>query len=201
MTKKATILDVATFLFATKGFKETSMVEVANMSGVASATVFYHFKTKEDLFLSVLSSVKDGILEEFSRYFEEKEFADGASLLEASLAFYLYLAGIRQPWFLLLHRYYPYKLAEENDYCRTLLEEIYNCFVDIFERALLTGQADGSVTVLSPRKTSLVLLSTVDGIVRFKNCNLYDAGALYNELMSLIGHMVRKEKIIPIKSE
>lgn len=167
------------------------MGEVAGMSGVASATVFYHFKTKEELFLSVLSNVKDGILKEFSRYFGEKEVADGAGLLEASVDFYLYLAGIRQSWFLLLHRYYPYKLAEENDFCRTLLEEIYNCFVDIFEKALVTGQADGSVGSLSPRKTALVLLSTVDGIVRFKNCNLYDAGALYNELMSLIGRMVK----------
>ncbi|ABW68141.1 TetR/AcrR family transcriptional regulator [Desulfosudis oleivorans] len=191
MSKKHEILEVATFLFATKGFKETSMGEVAAMSDVASATIFYHFKTKEDLFLAVLSSVKDGILEEFSHYFGEKEFTDGAARLEASVAFYLYLAGTRQPWFLLLHRYYPYKLAEENEFCRTLLEEIYNCFVDIFEKALVEGQADGSVGSLSPRKTALVLLSTVDGIVRFKNCNLYDAGALYNELMSLIGRMVK----------
>lgn len=191
MSKKNEILEAATFLFAIKGFKETSMGEVAAMSEVASATVFYHFKTKEDLFLSVLSNVKDGILKEFSSYFGEKEFINGAGLLEGSVAFYLYLAGTRQPWFLLLHRYYPYKLAEENTYCRTLLEEIYNCFVDIFEKALVKGQADGSVGSLSPRKTALVLLSTVDGIVRFKNCNLYDAGALYNELMSLIGRMVK----------
>jgi AcrR family transcriptional regulator len=191
MSKKQEILEIATFLFATKGFKETSMGEVAGMSGVASATIFYHFKTKEDLFLAVLSNVKDGILEEFSRYFDEKHFADGAALLEASAAFYLYLAGTRQPWFLLLHRYYPYKLAEENDFCRKLLEEIYNCFVDIFETALAKGQADGSVGALAPRKTALVLLSTVDGIVRFKNCNLYDAGALYNELMSLIRRMIK----------
>ncbi|MFZ5564858.1 MAG: TetR/AcrR family transcriptional regulator [Thermodesulfobacteriota bacterium] len=191
MSKKNEILDVATFLFATKGFKETSMGEVAGMSGVATATVFYHFKTKEDLFLAVLSNVKDGILEEFSHYFGEKDFPDGEALLRASVDFYLYLAGVRQPWFLLLHRHYPYKLAEENAFCRTLLEEIYNCFVDIFEKALVKGQSDGSVGTLSPRKTALVLLSTVDGIVRFKNCNLYDAGALYNELMALIGRMVK----------
>ncbi len=191
MSKKEEILEIATFLFANKGFKETSMGEVAGMSGVASATIFYHFNTKEDLFLAVLSSVKDGILEEFTRYFKEKALDDGAHLLEESVSFYLYLAGTRQPWFLLLHRYYPYKLAEENDFCRKLLEEIYNCFVDIFEAALVKGQADGSVGDLSPRKTALVLLSMVDGIVRFKNCNLYDAGALYNELMSLVGRMIK----------
>jgi AcrR family transcriptional regulator len=191
MSKKEEILEIATFLFANKGFKETSMVEVAKRSGVASATIFYHFKTKEDLFLSVLNNVKNGILEEFSHYFSEKTFSNGVERLEASVAFYLYLAGTRQPWFLLLHRYYPYQLAEENDFCRRLLEEIYNCFVDIFENALVRGQKDGSVGDISPRKTALVLLSTVDGIVRFKNCNLYDAGALYNELMRLVDRMVK----------
>lgn len=191
MAKKDEIIEIATFLFANKGFKETSMVEVANRCGVASATIFYHFKTKEDLFLSVLNNVKNGILEEFAHYFGEKSFSNGAERLEASVAFYLYLAGTRQPWFLLLHRYYPYKLAEENDFCRTLLEEIYNCFVNIFEKALISGQQDGSVGDVLPRKTALVLLSTVDGIVRFKTCNLYDAGALYNELMRLVGRMVK----------
>jgi AcrR family transcriptional regulator len=191
MSKKTDILEAATFLFATKGFTDTSMGEVAALSEVASATVFYHFKTKEEVFLSVLSNVKDGILEEFSHYFSERKFENGAALLEGSVAFYLYLAGIRQPWFLLLHRYYPYKLAEGNAFCRNLLEEIYNCFLGIFEKALVKGQEDGSVGELTPRKTALIILSTVDGMVRFKTCNLYDAGALYNELMVLIGRMIK----------
>jgi AcrR family transcriptional regulator len=190
MSRKKEILRIATLLFATNGFKETSMGEVAKVSGVASATIFYHFKTKDDLFLSVLSSVKDGILEEFAKYFGEKSFASGLEMLEGSVSFYLYLAGSRPEWFLLLHRYYPYKLAEANETCRRYLEDIYNCFVDIFEKSLTQGQADKSVRDLSPRKTAMVVLSTVDGIVRFKNCNLYDAGALYNELIVCIRQMV-----------
>ncbi|MDO9263721.1 MAG: TetR/AcrR family transcriptional regulator [Desulfosalsimonadaceae bacterium] len=193
MSRKREILKTATLLFATNGFKETSMGEVAKASGVASATIFYHFNTKDDLFLSVLSSVKDGILEEFSQYFGEKTFGSGLEMLEASVSFYLYLAGSKAEWFLLLHRYYPYKLAEGNDTCRHHLEDIYNCFVDIFEKALTQGQTDGSMRDLSPRKTALVILSTVDGIVRFKNCNLYDAGALYNELIVCIRQMAANQ--------
>lgn len=193
MSKKQDILNAATLLFATNGFKDTSMSEVASMTGAASATIFYHFKSKEELFLSVLSSVKDGILEEFSKYFSEKQFENGLEMLEESVSFYLYLASSKTEWFLLLHRYYPYKLAKENDACRHSLEDIYNCFVDIFEKALSQGQADGSIGKLSPRKTSLLILSTVDGIVRFKNCNLYDAGALYNELIATIRRMAANQ--------
>ena len=148
---------------------------------------------KRQLFLCVLSSVKDGIIEEFSRYFGEKKFASGLEMLEGSVSFYLFLAGSKESWFLLLHRYYPYKLAEQNDFCRHYLEDIYNCFVDIFEKALVQGQADRSIGKLSPRKTSLLILSTVDGMVRFKNCNLYDAGALYNELIATIRRMAANQ--------
>jgi AcrR family transcriptional regulator len=193
MSKKKEILKAATLLFATNGFIETSMTEVAKMTGTASATIFYHFKSKEDLFLAVLNSVKDGILDEFSHYFGEKKFTTGFEMLEGTVSFYLYLAGNKAEWFLLLHRYYPYKLAKENNACRQSLEDIYNCFVDIFEKALVQGQADGSIGKLSPRKTALLILSTVDGMVRFKNCDLYDAGALYNELIATIRRMAANQ--------
>ena len=189
MSKKEDILKAATLLFATNGFKETSMTEVATMTNAASATIFYHFKSKEALFLSVLSSVKDGIIEEFSHYFDEKKFSTGLEMIEGTVSFYLYLAGNKAEWFLLLHRYYPYELAKKNNVCRQSLEDIYNCFVDIFEKALVQGQTDGSIGKLSPRKTALLILSTVDGMVRFKNCDLYDAGALYNELIAVVRRM------------
>ena len=195
MSKKEDILKAATLLFATNGFKDTSMTEVAHMTGTASGTIFYHFTSKEELFLSVLSSVKDGILEEFSQYFRDKKFADGLEMLEESVSFYLYLASSKTEWFLLLHRYYPYKLAKENPACRRFLEDIYNCFVDIFEKALAQGQTDASIVKLSPRKTAMLILSTVDGIVRFKNCNLYDAGALYNELIATIRRMAANQNL------
>ena len=65
-SKKTEIIDAATYLFATKGFANTSMTEVAGMTGIVGATIFYHFKTKEDLFLAVLEHVKNGLTRAFS---------------------------------------------------------------------------------------------------------------------------------------
>lgn len=194
ISKKTAILNAATILFANKGFKDTSMTEVAKMTDAAGATIFYHFKTKEELFLSVLESVKKGIIKAFAQYFEEKEFDTGLDMMLGAVSFYLYLAGTREEWFLLLHRHYPYKLAVVNPVCRSHLEDIYNCLVDIFERAVLLGQEDGSIGNMSARKTALIILSMVDGIVQFKNNNLYDAGALYNELIASCRRMVENKQ-------
>ena len=53
MSKKIDILKAATHLFAAKGFKETSMSEVAAMTGTAGSNIFYHYKTKEDILLAI----------------------------------------------------------------------------------------------------------------------------------------------------
>ena len=56
MNKKEIILEAATHLFSYKGYKDASMAELASITGVAQGTVFYHFATKEALFIAILES-------------------------------------------------------------------------------------------------------------------------------------------------
>ncbi len=184
MTKKEAILQTATSLFSKNGYKETAMSELSRLTGAAEGTIFYHFKNKESLFLAILERVREMIVLEFQGYMKEKEHKNGLEMIESAISFFLYLAGKMEDQFLILHRHFPYKLAEANPVCRQHLEAIYDCLVDIFENAVSTGQKDGSISAdLPTRKIALIIFSMVDGIVRFKTYNLYDAGALYNELM------------------
>lgn len=183
MNRRDAILEAATRLFSVKGFKEASMNELAEITGVAQGTIFYHFKNKEGLFISTLERVKETILEQFEKYIKEQKFNNGLEKVEGAISFYLYLAGAIGDEFLLLHRHDAYKFAEINQTCRGQLEAIYDCFLNILEEAMLEGQKDGSIRELNARKTALILFSMVDGLVRLKTFNLYNAGALYNELI------------------
>jgi AcrR family transcriptional regulator len=189
-SKKSAILAIATVLFANKGFTNTSMTEVASMADIVGATIFYHYKTKEDLFISVLENVKTGIVQEFSLYLQEEKFNSGLDMLLGAVSFHLHLAAIKKEWFLLLHRHYTYELAAVNPVCRKYLEDIYTCLVDIFEKALTLGQQDGSVSMISARKTALIILAMVDGIIHLENNNLYNAGTLYSEVIESCRRMV-----------
>ncbi len=195
MSKKKSIIEVATHLFAAKGIKETSIAEISKLTGAAEGTIYHHFKTKDDLFLSILKNVKDGILKEFEMYCSEKTYKSGLEKIENILLFYLFLAGKQEDWFYLLQRHYPYELATGNAVCRKLLEEIYNCLVEIFEAAIIEGMEDGSIGDVPPRKTALIILSLVNGLVWFKIHNLYDAGALYMELISSCRRMLKNENV------
>jgi len=192
MKKKDAILRAATVLFANKGFADTSGQELARVTGVAEGTIFYHFKSKEGLLLAILQNTRGEILDQFERFFENRPFNNGLEMAEEVISFYLYLAGLMEDNFLLLHRHFLYKFSESNPEFRENLEAIYNCLVDIFENAIVTGQKDGSInTDMHPRKSALILYTMVDGLVRFKNYNLYDAGALFNELMSTCRRMLQ----------
>lgn len=184
MTKKEKILYAATKLFAYKGYADTSTAELAKVTGVAESTIFYHFKNKEILFLEVLRHVREDIIDHYGQHQREQDYASGLDRVEGLLGFYLYLAGAMEDALLLLHRHYPYMLALENEVCRENLEAVYNCFVDFFERAIDEGRADGSIADVPARKTAFILFTMVDGLARFKTCNLYDAGALFGEMVS-----------------
>jgi AcrR family transcriptional regulator len=192
MKKKESILKVATFMFAHKGFADTSGQEIARLTGVAEGTIFYHFKTKEGLLLAILEKTRDEIVDQFERFFENRPFKSGLEMTEEVISFYLYLAGLMEDKFLLLHRHFLYQFSESNPEFRGNLEDIYNCLVDIFEKAIVAGLEDGSIgQEIHPRKSALILFTMADGLVRFKNYNLYDAGALFNELMRACRRMLQ----------
>ena len=185
MNKKQIILNAATDLFSQKGFNETPISEISKLTGAAEGTIFYHFKTKEGLFLAILRDFKDSIVAEFQRYIEEKKFDSGIRMMEDVVSFYLYLSGSMEDRFLLLHRHYAYDLSTNNVQCREYLEAIYDCLIDIFEKAILLGQEDGSIDKgVHPRKTAMIIFGMVDALVRFNTFKLYDAGALYDELIN-----------------
>jgi AcrR family transcriptional regulator len=191
MSKKQAILQAAIKLFSVKGFKESSMAELANMVGAAGGTIFYHFKSKEELFLSIIENIKTTILNDFQQHIERTKFDNGMEMLEGIISFYLHLAGKMEDQFRLLHRHYPYELAADNPVCREHLQTIYNYLVNIFEEAIVTGQRDGSIRGGPARKTAMIIFSMVDGVVRLNTYNLYDAGSLYGELIGSCRNMLQ----------
>ena len=192
MKKKDAIFKVATVLFANKGFADTSVQEISRLTGAAEGTIFYHYHSKERLLLSILRQTKNSIVQQFDEFVQGRSFDSGLDMVEEMVSFYLYLAGLMEDQFLLLHQHFLYKCSETNSEFRVCLEEIYNCLTDIFEKSIVEGQRDGSISMdVHPRKSALVLFTMVDGLVRFKNYNLYDAGALFNELMKSCRRMLQ----------
>ena len=67
--KREKILKTAMRLFVEKGIQSTPTSLIAKESGVATGTLFHHFKTKEDLVHALYNSIFDSILEYQQKHF------------------------------------------------------------------------------------------------------------------------------------
>lgn len=70
--KQQKIIDAAIRLFAEKGYANTSTSEIALASGVAEATIFRHYQTKENLLLSLIVPFLKELLPIVSQQFAEE---------------------------------------------------------------------------------------------------------------------------------
>ena len=184
MRKREKILEVAAHLFSSKGFRNTNISEIAENTGVAEGTIFYHFTSKEELFLAILREFRNSITSDFSQYEKSWHFRSGLDRAEHLVSFYLSYSASMEERFLFLHRHDAYELSEVNPLFRKELEAIYTCFVDVFDSAILEGQKDGSISDdFPPRKVAMILFALVDSVARLNTYRLYDAASLFNELL------------------
>lgn len=195
MSYKNQILKSASELFAEKGFKESSIAELSRLSGAAEGTIFYHFKSKEDILINLLQKVKEDILQRAAEHDWQGE--TGLDRALEVINFYFELSEDMEDEFLLLFRNYPYHLASVNSRCRYYIEAIYNCFVDLLARAVEKGQADGSVRDIQPVKAALIVFSLANGMARFNFYNLFPVGPVYKELMQACARILASDKSGP----
>lgn len=71
--KKRQIMDAALQLFVENGFHGTSTAEIAKTAGVATGTLFHHFKTKQDLINSLYLDSKQSMLMDVAQDYNPKK--------------------------------------------------------------------------------------------------------------------------------
>ena len=60
--RKNEILDVAERLFETKGFDNTSTTDILKEIGIARGTLYYHFKSKEEILDAIINRMMDRLI-------------------------------------------------------------------------------------------------------------------------------------------
>ncbi len=156
------ILKAATRLFANRGFHETSMSEVAREARVSKALIFWHFKTKEELFLAVLNRLLEPYFIDFA---EESRMLDEREQILKLVEFYL----------LFVHdhansvRFFLAQMLREQRLSEGLGEQIMRLYsgyrdmlVELILRAQERGLCSGSFTAES---AAGFILSALNGLM------------------------------------
>ncbi|MDO5986460.1 TetR/AcrR family transcriptional regulator [Flavivirga amylovorans] len=61
--KKNKVLQIATKLFAEKGFENTSMVNICHEANVSKGLIYHHFKSKESILIEIFTGVTNQMIE------------------------------------------------------------------------------------------------------------------------------------------
>jgi TetR/AcrR family transcriptional regulator, fatty acid metabolism regulator protein len=166
MTKKEAIVTAAAELFAEKGFTETTASEVAERARVAQGTLFYHFKTKENILLEVFESIMD-------RYQAGMEGAvrtteNGLSALEALLKFQFAFVEENSRVFLVVLRDFPSFLAHSDSPQKARVHARLAAVSDVLRGILERGRKDGSIRDLPIESTVQILRGLTSGLIRHR---------------------------------
>jgi AcrR family transcriptional regulator len=134
MDKKVKLLAAATKIFAKDGYKDASVDDIVKSAAVAKGTFYYYFKSKDDLFLALISTGTDKLSEEM--VIESNKYSDPIEKVRAIILS-------------------QYKFFDNNrDLCRVLLSEIWrfeskwkqkyeikrNLYIKAMEQAIILGQ-------------------------------------------------------------
>lgn len=134
MDKKSKLLTAATRIFARKGYQNASIDEIVAEASVAKGTFYNYFKSKEDIFLALISDGTDRLSQQMLD--EANKHSEPTQKVRA----------------IIMSQYTFFKL--NLDICRVMLSEIWrfesrwkqkyfakrNRFIQAMEQALSAGQ-------------------------------------------------------------
>jgi AcrR family transcriptional regulator len=156
------ILRAATNLFANRGFHETSMSEVARDAHVSKALIFWHFKTKEELFLAVLNRLLEPYVIDFA---EEAGALDERAQILKLVEFYLLFVrdNASSVRFFLAQMLHDKRLSENlSDQVLKLYSGYRSMLQELIARARQKGLCTRSVP---PEAAASFLLSALNGLM------------------------------------
>ena len=162
-TKKS-IIEASMRLFARRGYHGTSVAQIAEATGLTKGALYWYFKGKEDLFLTVLDCIKDdwqktimsrveaseGVTEKLEQLFDATSEMVAASENPYSMHLFLVAAGA-QP-----------EMREFEDAIKTA----YAGYVKTVADTIRQGQEDGEVKRdVDAESAAVGIIGCLEGIV------------------------------------
>ena len=129
--RREEILDAAEKLFAARGFDNTSTGDILDAVGIARGTLYYHFKSKEDILDGVIQRITGRLMQEADQIVRQKELPVLERLTKAIMSLnveseigYEIMEQVHRPQNALMHqKMQTTLLAEINPILTELVEE------------------------------------------------------------------------------
>ncbi|SFX31716.1 transcriptional regulator, TetR family [Thermoactinomyces sp. DSM 45891] len=130
------ILQAAVEVFSDQGFDQAKMDDIAQAAGVAKGTIYYHFKSKEDLFTGLMDEGMEKLIDCVKRHIdsEDSPVDQMHGLIRAHSQFFMENGKLAK---LLLNEAFGTK--ERQQKFRASIREYIQLIESLIERGISTG--------------------------------------------------------------
>ncbi|WP_338055164.1 TetR/AcrR family transcriptional regulator [Sulfobacillus harzensis] len=160
-SRRDAIIEAAAELFAEKGFRATTVRDIAEEAGVLSGSLYAHIDTKEDLYLEIVRRAAD----DFSR--AVRPWADAglapAEKLGRMIRAHLEVIGASRAW----ARVYLDDDNQLSDATRRQARQLRRDYERWWDQVLEEGMASGAFQVPDETMARLFILSALNGMIRW----------------------------------
>jgi AcrR family transcriptional regulator len=177
MSRKETILEAATALFARNGFSATPTSAIAKEAGVAEGLIFHYFKSKVGILLCILEDVTERYLSGCRARFENCR--TGLDAVKALIGFHFEFGTENTDALLVLIRDVPGSFSRNPAPPDQDTASGIHRILCIWEECIERGRRDGSLRHdLPPHETAFVIQGMLIGISRLRLLASLDASCL-----------------------
>lgn len=163
---KKDIANKAKILFSQKGYAATSMEDICNATGRSIGNIYYHFKSKEDLFLYL---VEQTFMEGWEQW--EKISSQYESITEKLYAFSDHMVDNSERPLNTIGGEFLRRVGADSEAGKRFLTIAGNAFRP-FEELVSEGIASGELKNENPKELAIIVFSIYTGLSHL--CNFMD---------------------------
>ena len=160
--RKQQIFQAALHCFASQGYHQATMDDIAAESGLSKGALYWYFKSKKELFLSLFQEVLDQLGRQWAQIAASQEMS-AADKLRASLAMFRTELKELVPFFGVMME--AWALTRHDEDVESLVRRFYDPYLDIMTQIIEEGVRNNEFDVHFAQATSLVIMTLYDGIV------------------------------------
>ena len=172
MSKRENIIKAASRLFAEQGFEATTTLQLTMEAGATEPLLYYHFKGKDDLFTTILSST-------FDEYFSRLESLNNNTPTEFEkidklITMHLDIVEDMPDEIYLAVSTCPAKLKDPEHVCHRYIRTMRRRFKAHLTACLETGIAEEEFHPVPVDSTVNLLMAMIIGLLRQRGLRLED---------------------------
>ena len=160
---KNRIMDAALQVFVSKGYSDTRMDDIVEMSGLSKGAIYHHYKSKKDLFISLIEHWENFSFPNiFDKDLDKISSADALRAIVNDI-----VITFKKNKHVFLAELEFWSLANHDEDVRLKTKSLYVKLLNLFKNIIVKGVDRGEFKNIDKNIGALSIMTSIQGVIWF----------------------------------